>query len=146
MSMNNAELLAAFSTTNKNLFLTPLMSEEDFNTFGVEYGDDDLDKLESWVEDASGSQNKLIFTGHRGCGKSTLLSTLCRQLADRYFTVFFSIADMIERIGDKLRLHSSFQAHFSLRLKEEIFSASLLFRKRSHNQFDLRFTQTFDNP
>jgi hypothetical protein len=94
--MNNSELLQAFQTASKNLFLTPLVSQADVDAFGVEYGMDVLDELEGWAEDCVDGSNKLIFTGHRGCGKSTLLAEFSRRLADRYFTVFFSISDLIE--------------------------------------------------
>ena len=43
-------------------------------------------------------------------------------------------------IGNKLKLHPSFQGYFSSWLKEEIFRPSLMIWKRSNNQFDLRFT------
>jgi energy-coupling factor transporter ATP-binding protein EcfA2 len=94
--MNNFDLLQAFQTASKNLFLTPLLSQADVDAFGVEYGADVLDELEGWAEDCVDGSNKLIFTGHRGCGKSTLLAEFSRRLADRYFTVFFSISDLIE--------------------------------------------------
>ncbi|NJM74969.1 MAG: AAA family ATPase [Acaryochloridaceae cyanobacterium RU_4_10] len=94
--MNNTELLQAFQSASKNLFLTPLLSQSDVDAFGVEYGADVLDELEGWAEDCVNGSNKLIFTGHRGCGKSTLLAEFSRRLADRYFTVFFSISDLIE--------------------------------------------------
>jgi hypothetical protein len=55
-----------------------------------------LDELEGWAEDCVDGSNKLILTGHRGCGKSTLLAEFSRRLAGRYFTVFFSISDLIE--------------------------------------------------
>jgi energy-coupling factor transporter ATP-binding protein EcfA2 len=94
--MDNAALLKAFQTASKNLFLKPLLSQEDFDAFWVEYGADVLDELEGWAEDCVDSSNKLIFTGHTGCGKSTLLAEFSRRLADRYFVVFFSISDLIE--------------------------------------------------
>jgi energy-coupling factor transporter ATP-binding protein EcfA2 len=94
--MNNAELLQSFQTASKNLFLTPLLTQREVDTFGVEYGADVLDELEGWAEDCVDSSNKLIFTGHTGCGKSTLLAEFSRRLADRYFVVFFSISDLIE--------------------------------------------------
>jgi hypothetical protein len=94
--MSNSELLQAFRTASRNLFLKPLLSQEEFEKFGVEYGTDVLDGLEGWVEDCVEGSNKLIFTGHRGCCKSTLLAELSRNLADRYFVVFFSISDLIE--------------------------------------------------
>jgi energy-coupling factor transporter ATP-binding protein EcfA2 len=46
--------------------------------------------------DRSDYNNQLFFAGHRGCGKSTLLAEFGQRLNDRYFTVFFSIADPIE--------------------------------------------------
>jgi energy-coupling factor transporter ATP-binding protein EcfA2 len=95
-SMHNSELLRAFQEASKNLFLKPLLSQAEVDTFGVEYGTDVLDELEGWAEDCVDGSNKLIFTGHRGCGKSTLLAALSRRLSDRYFTVFFSISDLIE--------------------------------------------------
>jgi energy-coupling factor transporter ATP-binding protein EcfA2 len=94
--MDNSALLEAFQAASKNLFLKPLLSQEDFDAFWVEYGTDVLDELEGWAEDCVDGSNKLIFTGHTGCGKSTLLAELSRRLADRYFVVFFSISDLIE--------------------------------------------------
>lgn len=94
--MTNSDLLQAFRAASQHLFLQPLLSQEEFDKFGVEYGADVLDSLEGWVEDCVEGSNKLIFTGHRGCGKSTLLAELSRHLADRYFIVFFSISDLIE--------------------------------------------------
>jgi energy-coupling factor transporter ATP-binding protein EcfA2 len=94
--MDNSALLAAFQAASRNLFLKPLLTQEDFDAFWVEYGTDVLDELEGWAEDCVDGSNKLIFTGHTGCGKSTLLAELSRRLADRYFVVFFSISDLIE--------------------------------------------------
>jgi energy-coupling factor transporter ATP-binding protein EcfA2 len=75
----------------------------------VEYGDEWLDDLEQMVLDCSDYNNQLFFAGHRGCGKSTLLAEFAQRLDDRYFTVFFSIADLIEIVViiddlDKLEL------------------------------------------
>jgi energy-coupling factor transporter ATP-binding protein EcfA2 len=94
--MSNAELLQAFQAASKNLFLTPLLTQEEVDAFGVEYGQAVLEELEGWVEDCVDGSNKLIFTGHRGCGKSTLLSEFKRHMTEKYFTVFFSISDLIE--------------------------------------------------
>jgi nucleoside-triphosphatase THEP1 len=52
--------------------------------------------LEQMVLDCSDYNNQLIFAGHRGCGKSTLLAEFAQKLSDRYFTVVFSISDLIE--------------------------------------------------
>jgi hypothetical protein len=55
--MNNSELLQAFQTASKNLFLTPLVSQADVDAFGVEYGVDVLDELEGWAEDCVDGSN-----------------------------------------------------------------------------------------
>lgn len=39
---------------------------------------------------------KFLFTAHRGCGKSTELFNLVSELEDQYFTVFYSIGDVLE--------------------------------------------------
>lgn len=52
--------------------------------------------MQQLVKDSPSGDCKIIFTGHRGCGKSTLLAQFSRQYNDKYFVVFFSIADTIE--------------------------------------------------
>jgi GTPase SAR1 family protein len=94
--MSHQDLLESFRTAYQNLQLLPLLTQEEFNKFGVEYGTDVIDELEQFMEDCTPGADKLIFTGHRGCGKSTLLTEFCRRMDDRYFVVFFSIADLIE--------------------------------------------------
>jgi predicted AAA+ superfamily ATPase len=76
--------------------LSPLITPKEVENFRVEYGTEVLEELEQLVEDDPSGSGKIIFTGHRGCGKSTLLAEFCRQMDDRYFTVFFSISDSIE--------------------------------------------------
>jgi energy-coupling factor transporter ATP-binding protein EcfA2 len=93
MATNRIE---AFQTAFRNLHLQPLISPEEISNFRVEYGNEWLDDLEQMVLDCSDYNNKLFFAGHRGCGKSTLLAEFAQQLDDRYFTVFFSITDLIE--------------------------------------------------
>ncbi|MEA5517412.1 ATP-binding protein [Limnoraphis robusta] len=88
--------LESFRTAFQNLQLMPLVTPEQLERFRVEYGTELLEELEQLVEDCSPNNNKIIFTGHRGTGKSTLLSEFCRQIGDRYFTIFFSISDIIE--------------------------------------------------
>ena len=88
--------LESFRTAFQNLQLIPLVTPEQLKRFRVEYGTEILEKLEQLVEDCSPNNNKIIFTGHRGSGKSTLLSEFCYRIRDRYFTVFFSISDIIE--------------------------------------------------
>ncbi|NEP19164.1 MAG: hypothetical protein F6J97_20080 [Leptolyngbya sp. SIO4C1] len=89
------EQLTVFRTAYQNLELMPLLTQAQVEQFGVEYQPDLIDKLEQQIED-SARPRKLIFTGHRGCGKSTLLAEFGHLMADRYFIVFFSIADLIE--------------------------------------------------
>ncbi|MGL5062981.1 MAG: hypothetical protein ACRC62_23640 [Microcoleus sp.] len=80
--------LESFRTAFQNLQLLPLVTPEQLRRFRVEYGTELLEELEQLVEDCSGLNNKIIFTGHRGSGKSTLLAEFCRRIDDRYFTVF----------------------------------------------------------
>ena len=49
------------------------------------------------IEDCTHANNQFIVAGHRGCGKSTLLAEFAEQIEGGYFTVFFSIADLVER-------------------------------------------------
>ena len=76
--------------------LSPLITPKEVANFRVEYGTEVIEQLEQLVEDDPSGSGKIIFSGHRGCGKSTLLAEFCRQMDDRYFTVFFSISDLIE--------------------------------------------------
>ena len=89
-------LLASFREAYRNLELLPLLAGTALDRFWVDYGAEAIEELEQLIEDSPAGDSKIIFTGHRGCGKSTLLAQLSRQLADRYFVVFFSIADAIE--------------------------------------------------
>jgi len=89
-------LLESFRTAYANMELSPLITPKEVENFRVEYGTEVLEELEQLVEDDPNGSGKIIFTGHRGCGKSTLLAEFCRQMDDRYFTVFFSISDLIE--------------------------------------------------
>ena len=95
MATNN--LLEAFRKSYQNLQLLPLITPEELANFRVEYGTRMRAELEQVIEDCSPMNNKVIFAGHRGCGKSTLLADFGRRIRDRYFVVFFSIADMIDR-------------------------------------------------
>ncbi|MEX0269456.1 hypothetical protein AB3R30_09945 [Leptolyngbyaceae cyanobacterium UHCC 1019] len=90
--------LEEFREAGRNLQLEPLVTRKALARFGVEYQTELVDELEQAVEDCSGQDNKLIFTGHRGCGKSTLLAELGFRLTGtgKYFVVNFSIADTIE--------------------------------------------------
>lgn len=91
-----ANRIEAFQTAFRNLQLQPLIEPEEISNFRVEYGDEWLDDLEQMVLDCSDYNNQLFFAGHRGCGKSTLLAEFGQRIEDRYFTVFFSIADLSE--------------------------------------------------
>lgn len=96
VSPASAARAAAFQQAFQNLQLQPLVKPEDWEAFGVSYNDRCLMDLEQLVEDSSAPDNQFIFAGHRGCGKSTTLAEFARLMEDRYFTVFFSIADLIE--------------------------------------------------
>ena len=61
----------------------------------MEYGREVLVRLKREVE-ASAKDGKVIFAGHRGCGKSTLLKRFSVEMREKYFSIFFSIADLIE--------------------------------------------------
>ena len=85
-----------FRGASRNLQLQPLLSDEDRAKFWVEYVGECLDQLEQKVLDCTESTNQFVFAGHTGCGKSTLLKKFSQKLDEEYFTVFFSIADLIQ--------------------------------------------------
>jgi len=91
--------LEQFRAASQNLQLEPLVTRAALERLGVEYQTALIDELEQAIEDSTGLDEKLIFTGHTGCGKSTLLAELRFRLMEtgRYFVVMFSIADTIER-------------------------------------------------
>jgi nucleoside-triphosphatase THEP1 len=85
-----------FQQAFRNLTQQPLISVSDRQKFGVSYGEALLPELQQLIEDCTEKNNQIIFAGHRGCGKSTLLAKFAEQIRKDYFTVFFSIADLIE--------------------------------------------------
>ena len=93
--MNNT-LLESFRTAYRNLELQPLIDQKELDKFRVDYCHEIIEELQQLVEDSPSGDCKIIFTGHRGCGKSTLLAQFSRQCNDKYFVVFFSVADTIE--------------------------------------------------
>ncbi len=70
------------------------------------------------VEDCPNSDGKIVFTGHRGCGKSTLLAEFGRNIEDKYFVVFFSIAETIE-MSDVNHINILFSIAVNLMLEAE---------------------------
>ncbi|MEA5509279.1 ATP-binding protein [Crocosphaera sp. UHCC 0190] len=90
------DLRESFQEASRNLTLLPLLKKQDLEKFQVDYGNEVIDELISLVEEAKNDNGKIIFTGHRGCGKSTLLAKFRQLIIDEYFTVFFSISDIIE--------------------------------------------------
>ncbi|MEA5524619.1 ATP-binding protein [Nodularia spumigena] len=112
------DLLNSFQEAYRNLELLPLSQEKDLRDFRVDYGGDTIDELEQLVEDSPSSDGKIIFTGHRGCGKSTLLAEFSRNIHDRYFVVFFSIADTIE-MSDVNHINILFAIGLNLMLEAE---------------------------
>ncbi|MEO1210789.1 MAG: P-loop NTPase fold protein [Cyanobacteria bacterium J06638_20] len=91
----NEALLARFQQAYKDLDLFPLIEAEDIEKFRVDYGRPVRVRLRSEIE-ASATDGKFIFAGHRGCGKSTLLKQLAVELQPNHAVLFFSIADQIE--------------------------------------------------
>ena len=91
-----SDRIEQFQTALRNLQLLPLLSEESRQNFWVEHGSDCIDRLEQKVLDCTESTNQFTFAGHRGCGKSTLLYEFSQQMQSRFFTVFFSISDLIQ--------------------------------------------------
>lgn len=91
----NQERLEQLEQAYRNLDLFPLIEPEDIEKFRVEFGRETLVRLKRTIE-ASEKNGKIVFTGHRGCGKSTLLKRLSEELREKYCTVSFSIANLIE--------------------------------------------------
>ena len=86
-----------FQEAFRNLQLQPLVTPREIKKFRVEYSEELLDELEQRILDCNDYNNQLIFAGHRGCGKSTLLTEFSERINHNYFTVFFSISDLIEQ-------------------------------------------------
>ena len=91
----NQDLLETLQSAYRDLDLFPLIEPEDIERFRVEYGREVLVRLKREVE-ASDQRGKLIFGGPRGCGKTTLLKQFSVEMQEKYFVVFFSLADLIE--------------------------------------------------
>lgn len=91
----NQALMEQLQQAYRDLDLFPLIEPEDIERFRVEYGSEVLVRLKRVVE-ASAKDGKVIFAGHRGCGKSTLLKRFSVEMQQKYFSVFFSIANLIE--------------------------------------------------
>ena len=91
----NPDLLQKFQTAYQDLDLFPLIEPNMIDKFRVEYGREVLVRLKQEVE-AGKPDSKVVFAGHRGCGKSTLLKRFSLEMQPKYFTVFFSVADLIE--------------------------------------------------
>ncbi|MGD1850730.1 MAG: AAA family ATPase [Cyanophyceae cyanobacterium] len=92
-----ADRAEQFREAFQNLQLQPLLTKEDRDRFRVPYGAETLDEWFLMLEDCTPANNQFIVAGHRGCGKSTLLAEFAEQIEGEYFTVFFSIADLVER-------------------------------------------------
>ena len=116
--MSDNSLLKIFQKSYQSTDLTPLLQPEQLAKFWVEYGSASLEELVQLVEDNASRDAKIIFSGHRGCGKSTLLAEFGRNLSDRYFVVFFSIAETIE-MSDVNHINILFAIAVNLMLKAE---------------------------
>jgi energy-coupling factor transporter ATP-binding protein EcfA2 len=86
-----------FQRALRNLSLDPLITDQDLERLGVDYGGVTLARLDSLIRDSDAQDSKIVFTGHTGCGKSTLLGELARQLQEDYFVTRFSISEMSDR-------------------------------------------------
>ncbi len=93
--MPSSLLFQQLNTIQSNFGVQPLLELAQLKAFGVDYDRDVLDDLNIILEQDRDRYIpiKKFFTGHLGCGKSTLLSECAYNQEDRYFTVFFSIAD-----------------------------------------------------
>ncbi len=96
VAMPNSDRYDRFMAAYRNLDLFPLLDGATIENFRVEHGQPTLARLNQKVRSLN-SDGKVVFTGHRGCGKSTLLYELAGSLhQSSHFTVFFSIAEMVE--------------------------------------------------
>ena len=127
-----SQLLESFREAYRNLELLPLLTETALKKFWVEYGTETIEELEQLVEDSPSGDSKIIFAGHRGCGKSTLLAKFGRQMADRYFVVFFSISDSIE-MSDVNHINILFA--IAVRLMEEAEKQQVKIKSSTKDQF-----------
>ncbi|MDJ0514765.1 MAG: ATP-binding protein [Trichodesmium sp. MO_231.B1] len=127
-----SQLLESFREAYRNLELLPLLTETALKKFWVEYGTETIEELQQLVEDSPSGDSKIIFAGHRGCGKSTLLAQFGRQMADRYFVVFFSISDSIE-MSDVNHINILFA--IAVRLMEEAEKQEVKIKSSTKDQF-----------
>jgi energy-coupling factor transporter ATP-binding protein EcfA2 len=88
-----------FSKPIKISICFPWWRRQDIERFRVDYGLAMSSCASSKKLSASDKHDKFVFAGHRGCGKSTLLKRLSIEMQKEHFTVFFSIADLIEMSG-----------------------------------------------
>jgi len=132
------DLLALFREAYNNLELLPLLEKKDLDSFRVDYGRDALEELEQLVEDSPDGKGKIVFAGHRACGKSTLLAEFGRQMRDRYFVVFFSIADTIE-MSDVNHINILFA--IAVKLLEEAEKQKIVIKKSLKDSFYQWFAQ-----
>jgi len=91
-----SDRIEKFQAALRNLQLQPLLSKEERKKLWVDYDGECLDQLEQKVLDCTESTNQFLFAGHRGCGKSTLLYDFSQRMESQFFTVFFSISDLIQ--------------------------------------------------
>ncbi len=87
-AQNLREAFNAFDPTH------PLQSEF-YQAFYVERPEGIHQLIEDLRADERTS-TKWLFTGHRGSGKSTELLRLTEALQDRYFTVYFTVEDVLD--------------------------------------------------
>ena len=91
-----SDRIEKFQAALRNLQLQPLLSKVEREKLWVDYDGECLDQLEQKVLDCTESTNQFLFAGHRGCGKSTLLYDFSQRMESQFFTVFFSISNLIQ--------------------------------------------------
>ncbi len=139
--MSESPLRSQFRNAYRNLVLRPLLEPEEVRRFKVPYGEKVLAKLEQKIDFAlPGSNNKMIFTGHQGCGKSTLLGELSRNLkAAGYFSVSFSIADLVERSDiDRIKILFAIAVQLMATAEAEKIEIPQDARERFYNWFAIK--------
>lgn len=72
-----------------------LNTKERLRDFYVPREEEVLSILETNIFSSKGPA-KFLFTGHIGCGKTTELFKLLSELEEEYFTVYYSIGDILE--------------------------------------------------
>ncbi|BBC24154.1 P-loop NTPase fold protein [Pseudanabaena sp. ABRG5-3] len=138
----DSDLVEKFQSASHNLQLFPLLTKEERDNFLVDYGNESIDILEQKVLDCNENTNHFLFAGHRGCGKSTLLYSFARQMEEHFFTVSFSIAELIE-MQDINHITILFAITFKMMEKAEQENVKISkHKKQAFNDWFKKITRT----